>query len=68
MENAVRLLSTAVDRLETAAATRLASGDLLLAGELRDVREECDRLEDNSRVAGVRLDTAIEKLRTLLEG
>ena len=68
MDDAVRTLSAAVERLEAAAATRLSTGDLLLAGELRDAREECARLEDNSRVVGVRLDGAIEKLRTLLEG
>ncbi len=68
MEGAVRTLSNAVDRLEAAAAIRVSTGDLLLAGELRDAREDFSRLEDNSRVVGARLDTTIEKLRTLLEG
>lgn len=68
MEGAVRTLSNAVDRLEAAAATRVSTGDLLLAGELRDAREDFSRLEDNSRVVGARLDSAIEKLRTVLEG
>ena len=66
IENVLRSLTEAVDHLETAAA-RVSSGDLLLAGELRDTREECARLEDNNRVVGTRLDAAIDKLRNLLE-
>ena len=66
IEDVLRLLTAAVDHLDTAAG-RVSSGDLLLAGELRDAREQCERLEDNSRVVGVRLDATIEKLRTLLE-
>jgi hypothetical protein len=67
IEGAIRTLSAAVDRLEAAAATRVSTGDLLLAGELRDVREDCARLEDTNRVIGSRLDGAIERLRAVLE-
>ncbi len=66
IENVIRTLTKAVDHLDTAAG-RVSSGDLLLAGELRESREECARLEDTSRVVGTRLDSAIDKLRTLLE-
>lgn len=66
IESVLQSLAQAVDHLESAAA-RVSSGDLLLAGELRDTREECARLEDNSRVVGARLDATIDKLRTLLE-
>jgi len=68
VDNAVRKLSSAVERLEAAAATRLSSGDLLLAGELRDAREQCARHEDTNRVVGTRLDAAIDRLRAVLEG
>lgn len=67
LEEALSGLMLAVDRLETAAANRVSSGDLLLAGELRDAKEANARLAETNRVVGVRLDTAIDKLRVLLE-
>lgn len=65
-EEALRRLGTAIDRLESAAA-RVGAGDLLLAGELRDARDDYARLEDTTRVVSARLDAAIGHLRTLLE-
>jgi hypothetical protein len=65
-EEAIRRLGAAIDRLESAAA-RVGAGDLLLAGELRDAREEHARLEDTTRVVATRLDAAIDRLRLLLE-
>ena len=66
IEDVLRTLTKAVDHLETAAA-RVSSGDLLLAGELRETREECSALKEGNRVIGTRLDATITKLRTLLE-
>ncbi|MEW5727313.1 MAG: hypothetical protein AB1918_05750 [Pseudomonadota bacterium] len=63
---AVKRLGAAIDRLEAAAA-RVGAGDLLLAGELRDARDNFAALEDTTRVVAQRLDTAIDRLRTLLE-
>jgi hypothetical protein len=65
--DAIRTLSGAVDRLEAVAATRLAGGDLLLAGELRGARDDYDTLQDTTRVVGARLDHAIDRIRILLE-
>ncbi|MGE5505600.1 MAG: hypothetical protein ACM31L_14350 [Actinomycetota bacterium] len=65
-EAAVQRLGAAIDRLEAAAA-RVGAGDLLLAGELRDAREDYARLQDTTRVVSGRLDAAIDRLRTLLE-
>ncbi len=65
-EAAVRRLGEALDRLESA-ATRIATGDLLLAGQLRDAHEEHARLEDTTRVVAMRLDAALDRLRLLLE-
>jgi hypothetical protein len=65
-EEAVRRLGQAIDRLEAAAA-RVGAGDLLLAGELRDARDDYARLEDSARVVSTRLDAAIDRLRLLLE-
>lgn len=65
-EAAVQRLGAAIDRLETAAA-RVGAGDLLLAGELRDARDQHAALEDTTRVVSQRLDGAIARLRTLLE-
>jgi len=65
-EDAIRRLGAAVERLE-AAATRSGAGDLLLAGELRDAREDCERLEETIRLVGSRLDHTIDRLRGLLE-
>lgn len=65
-EEAIRRLGAAVERLE-AASTRTGAGDLLLAGELRDAREDCERLEETVRQVGGRLDQAIDRLRGLLE-
>jgi len=65
-EEAIRRLSAVVERLE-AASTRSGAGDLLLAGELRDAREECERLEETVRLVGNRLDNTIDRLRGLLE-
>ncbi len=67
LEEAISNLTQAVDRLETAAANRVSSGDLLLAGELRDAREAHARLSETNRVVGARLDATIDKLRVLLE-
>ena len=39
-EQAVRRLGAAIERLEAAAATRVGTGDLLLAGELRGARDD----------------------------
>ena len=66
IEDVLATLGAAVDHLESAAA-RVSSGDLLLAGELRDVREQNTRLEENARVVGVRLEATMDKLRTLIE-
>lgn len=59
-------LGAAIDRLEAASA-RVGSGDLLLAGELRDARDDYARLQDTTRVVSDRLDATIDRLRTLLE-
>lgn len=63
----MKRLGDALDRLETAAATRVATGDLLLAGQLRDAHEDYARLEDTTRVVATRLDATIDRLRLLLE-
>ena len=65
-ETAIHRLGSAIDRLEAAAA-RVGAGDLLLAGELRDAREQHAALEDTTRVVSQRLDGAIIRLRHLLE-
>ncbi len=65
-EEAIRRLGSAIDRLEQATA-RVGAGDLLLAGELRDAREEYAELQDTTRVVAVRLDATIDRLRSLLE-
>lgn len=65
-EAAVQRLGDAIDRLESAVA-RVGAGDLLLAGELRDARDQQAALEDTTRVVAQRLDGAISRLRTLLE-
>ena len=65
-EAAVARLGSAIERLEAAAA-RVGAGDLLLAGELRDAREEQAALQDTTRVVSTRLDIAIRRLRTILE-
>ncbi|CAA7615310.1 conserved hypothetical protein [Magnetospirillum sp. LM-5] len=65
-EAAIDRLGTAIDRLESAAA-RVGAGDLLLAGELRDARDQQAALADTNRVVSARLDQAIFHLRTLLE-
>lgn len=62
----MRRLGTAIDRLEQASA-RVGAGDLLLAGELRGARDDYDRLAETTRVVSDRLDTAIGRLRDLLE-
>lgn len=59
-------LGQAIDRLEAAAA-RACAGDLLLAGELRDAKDEHAALADTTRVVAQRLDTAIGRLRSILE-
>ncbi|MBC7950385.1 MAG: hypothetical protein H7Z12_01010 [Rhodospirillaceae bacterium] len=63
---AVERLGAAIDRLEAASA-RVGAGDLLLAGELRDARDEQAMMADTTRVVAQRLDAAIGRLRTLLE-
>ncbi len=65
-EAAIHRLGSSIDRLEAAAA-RVGAGDLLLAGELRDAREEQAALRDTTRVISTRLDAAIHRLRTVLE-
>jgi hypothetical protein len=65
-EAALDRLGTVIDRLESAAA-RVGAGDLLLAGELRDARDQQAALADSNRVVSARLDQAIFRLRTLLE-
>ncbi len=65
-EAAIHRLGNSIDRLEAAAA-RVGAGDLLLAGELRDAREEQAALLDTTRVVSSRLDAAIRRLHTLLE-
>ncbi|MBI2235832.1 MAG: hypothetical protein HYU60_02555 [Magnetospirillum sp.] len=64
-EEAIRRLGAAIDRLEQA-TTRVGAGDLLLAGELRDAREDYAELQDTTRVVAVRLDATIDRLRSLL--
>jgi len=59
-------LAAAIDRLESAAA-RIGAGDLLLAGELRQAREENETLRDTTRVVTQRLDGVIDRLRFVLE-
>jgi hypothetical protein len=65
-EEAMKRLGAAIDRLESASA-RVGAGDLLLAGELRDAREEYARLEETTKVVSGRLDAAIGRLHDLLE-
>ncbi len=64
-EEAVRRLGAALERLE-AASTRVAAGDLLLAGQLREAHEDYAQLQDTTRVVASRLDTAIDRLHLLL--
>lgn len=64
--SAVERLGAAIDRLESASA-RMGAGDLLLAGELRDARDEQALMQDTVQVVSQRLDAAISRLRTLLE-
>ena len=64
--SAVERLGAAIDRLEAATA-RVGAGDLLLAGELREARDQQAALQDTTRVVGQRLDAAIDRLRNLLE-
>lgn len=66
-DEAVRRLGAALERLETAATVRVAAGDLLLAGQLRDATEDYAQLEETTREVAVRLDMAIDRLRVLLE-
>jgi hypothetical protein len=66
-EEAVRRMGAALDRLEAAAATRVAAGDLLLAGQLRDAHDDYAHLQDTTRVVAARLDVTIDRLRVLLE-
>ncbi|MBI5162818.1 MAG: hypothetical protein HY985_02835 [Magnetospirillum sp.] len=63
----MRRLGAAMDRLE-AASLRSGAGDLLLAGELRDARDEYGRLEDTTRVVAARLDDTIARLRGIVGG
>lgn len=65
-KRAVDRLGAAITRLEETVA-RIGAGDLLLAGELRDARDEQAALADVTRVVGARLDATISRLRTLLE-
>lgn len=65
-EAAVQRLGQAIDRLEAASA-RVGAGDLLLAGELRDAKDQQAALQDTTRVVAQRLDAAIGRLRTILE-
>lgn len=62
----MKRLGAAIDRLEAASA-RVGAGDLLLAGELRDARDDYASLQDTTRVVSQRLDAAIDRLRGLLE-
>ncbi|MGE5548768.1 MAG: hypothetical protein ACM33T_17820 [Solirubrobacterales bacterium] len=62
----MKRLGAAIDQLEAAAA-RVGAGDLLLAGELRDARDDHAALQDTTRVVAQRLDATIDRLRTLLE-
>lgn len=64
-EAAVQRLGQAIDRLEAASA-RVGAGDLLLAGELRDAKDQQAALQDTTRVVAQRLDAAIGRLRTIL--
>ena len=63
---AVARLGAAIDRLEDGAA-RLQSGDLLLAGELREAREQYEALQETTRVVSHRLDHVIKKISTMVE-
>lgn len=63
---AVQRLGAAIEQLEAAAA-RVGAGDLLLAGELRDVRDRHAALQDTTHVVARRLDGAITRLRAVLE-
>lgn len=63
---AVQRLGSAIERLEVA-STRLGAGDLLLAGELRDARDEHSHLAETTRVVAGRLDAVIGRLHVLLE-
>lgn len=59
-------LGAAIDRLEEC-STRAQSGDLLLAGELREAREQYETLQDTTRVVSQRLDSVIQKLALVVE-
>jgi len=65
-EEAMQRLGAAIERLEGAAA-RVGAGDLLLAGELRESREDYERLDETVRIVAGRLDDTIDRLRGLLE-
>lgn len=64
---AYQRLERAVARLEQASKRRLENGDANLAAELRSTRDRCDTLEKRARDVSDRLDSAITRVRALLE-
>lgn len=67
---AYQRLARAVDRLEQASKRRPeggAEGDAELAAELRATRNRCESLESRARDVSDRLDTAIDRVRALME-
>lgn len=65
-ETAMRRLESAIARIE-AALGRAPQRDLLLAEELRDSRAEYMDLHDAARTVSTRLDSAIGRLKVVLE-
>lgn len=63
---AYQRLARAVDRLEQASKRR-PEGDAELAAELRATRNKCENLESRARDVSDRLDTAIDRVRALME-
>ena len=67
---ALAQLERALARLDDAAARRIqkAGDDLFLADQLRAVQDEYSRLDHASLLVEARLDGAIGRIKTILEG
>lgn len=65
LEEAQKRLEKALARLEAAAGARGRPED---TAKLKEVEERCNRLEAREREVARRLDAAIERLRTVLQG
>ncbi len=71
LEEATRKLESALERIDRAAAARERRGesqDVELHAALRDAKQNNARLQVAATQAGDRLDSAIIRLRTILEG